>query len=90
MSIERGTEQRTLRRRVVREDAVAMVRQALEKAQTNRPLFSGEEQDGKAAAFVLEERLKHLKARGIEFGEIELSVYARQLLSGPGRMPMAS
>ena len=38
----------------------------------------------------LAQRLKRLKARGVEFGEIELSVYARQLLSGPGRVTLAS
>ena len=90
MSIERGTEHRSLRRRTAREDAVIVVRQALERAETSRPLFTGEVPEGQAAACILNERLKNLKARGVEFADIELSTYARQLLSGPGRMPMAS
>ena len=45
---------------------------------------------GLVAQGAIEERLGRLKARGIEFGEIELSVYARQLGSGAGPVPLAS
>jgi len=90
MTIARGTEDQPLTRRAAGEDAVEVVRRALERAEMRGPLFPGEEEDSRAAALVLVRRLKRLKAKGVEFGEIELSVYARQLLPGPGRLTLAS
>ena len=90
MSIERGVEPQPLRRRRIPEDAVVVVRRALERAEAGGPLFPGKEQEGRAAARTLAQRLARLKARGGEFNDIELSVYAREIASGSGRVPLAS
>ncbi len=90
MAIDTGVEPQPLILRKAPEDAVVTVRRALERAEAGGPLFPGEEQENRVAVLELTQRLKRLKARGVEFSEIELSVYARQLLSGPGRVPLAS
>ncbi len=92
MSIERGVEPQAepLRLRRVADDAVVVVRRALEPADQVRPLMPGEERENRVAVLALAQRLARLKSRGPEFSEIELSVYARQLLSGTGHVPLAS
>lgn len=90
MSIERGTELQTSRRTRAPEDAVSVMHRALARAERGDPLLPGEEQETWAAAFELAQRLDRLKARGVEFSEIELSMYVRGLLAGPGRVPVPS
>ena len=72
------------------EDAVSVMRRALARAERSEPLLTGEEQETWAAAFELAQRLDRLKAHGVEFSEIELSMYVRGLLAGPGRVPVPS
>ncbi len=90
MSIERGVETQPIRLRKTAEDPVVAVRRALDRAEAGTPLFPGEALDNAAATMVLAHRLERLKARGVEFGDIELSVYAKQLLAGSGPVPVAS
>ena len=81
MAIERGTGKRGIRR-VKLEDPVVIVRRALEEAEVRAPLFPGEEDETRAAVMMLKGRLQHVKSMGVEFADIELSVYARRLLPG--------
>jgi hypothetical protein len=89
MSLDRGTVQRRVVRRMPGRDAVVVVRQALERAEEGYPLFPGTEAETRAALVVLEERLKRLKSRGINVEGIELNHDVRHLLAGGGRMPLA-
>lgn len=90
MSLERGTSEQPKARTVSRGDAVERVRRALERAETGAPLFPGEDAEARAAITELQERLVNVKRRGAAFAEIELSVYARQLLGGAGRITLVS
>jgi len=90
MSLDRTVRHEPVVRRTPREDAVAVVRRALGRAERRHPLFPGEEAEAASALGELEGRLKRLKTMGAEFGEIELSVYARQLRAGGGRITMVS
>ena len=90
MSLERGTSEGPEMRRGPRVDAIVRVHRAMERAEKGHPLFPGEEAENQAAMVELEERLRRLKQRGVEFADIELSVYARQLLGGAGRITLAS
>ena len=71
-------------------DAVLVVRQALERAAEGYPLFPGTEAETGAALVVLEERLRRLKARGINVEGIEVNRNIRHILAGGGRVPLAS
>ena len=71
-------------------DAVVIVRRALERGESGSPLFPGENKETKAAVQELEKRLARLKTLGVEFADVELSVYARQLAAGNGRIQLAS
>jgi len=88
--LEERREPEPVVRRVVGEDAVVVVRRAMEQAEAGVPLFGQEQPRVKAAVVTLEERLRRLQARGGEFGEIALSGYARRLMPGGGPMTLAS
>jgi hypothetical protein len=90
MSLKRLREVQPVIGRAAGKDPVVVVRQALEQAEKGHPLFLGQDEQTREAIAVLEERLKRLKSRGIEFGDVELSVYARSLHAHAGRMTMAS
>lgn len=90
MSLERGQGNGPLVRGLSGEDAVVVVRRALARAEDGHPLFLGEDVGTEAALAVLEDRVRRVKAMGGEFTDIEVSVYARQLRSGSGRVPMVS
>ena len=79
MAIERGAGKRGIRR-VKKEEPVVVVRRALEEGEVRAPLFPGEENETRAAVKILQGRLQHLKGMGVEFADVELSVYARRLL----------
>jgi len=87
---EQVSEHEPVMSKVVREDAVVLVRRALERAESGQPRFPGEKEEARSAIQTLEGRLQTLKAKGVEFGDIELSVYVRQLAPGAGPMPLAS
>ena len=90
MSIERGSEPQPARLRRSAADAVVVVRRALAREEAVTPMFPGEPLENAAAIVVLADRLKRLKSRGVEFNEIELSVYAKHLMPGSGPVPVAS
>jgi len=89
MSLDRTVRHEPVVGRTPREDPVVVVRRALGRAEGRHPLFPGEEAEAASALGELEQRLKRLKARGVQFSDIELSVYARQLRGG-GRITMVS
>ena len=76
--------------RLPEEDAIIIVRRALKRAEEGQPLFSGEEAEAREAARKLKERLTRLKDRGLEFSDIDLSVYTRKLLPDDGPITLAS
>jgi len=90
MPVEELSEGQPVIRRAVAEDAVAVVRRAVERAHSGAPLLAGEEQETQSALAVLERRLRSLKARGAAFGGVELSAHARRLASGTGPLTLAS
>ncbi|HUW58226.1 MAG TPA: hypothetical protein VMZ92_16435 [Planctomycetota bacterium] len=90
MTVEGGVDRGRTRSRLPEEDAVIIVRRALKRAEEGQPLFPGEDAEAYRAVEKLEERLARLKARGLEFGDVELSVYARKLLPGSGPLTLAS
>ena len=90
MTVEESAERGRMPRRSYKEDAVVVVRRALERAEQRLPLFAGEDSEAQGALTVLEQRLRRLKTRGIEFSDIELSAYVRKLPPGSGRMTLVS
>jgi hypothetical protein len=72
------------------EDAVVIVRRALERVARGEPLFRMEMIEVQAALGTLKERVKRLRARGVEFADIDLSVYSRELLRGSGNVTTIS
>ena len=73
-----------------REDAVACVRRAMERARAGKPLLRSELVEVEGALTELKDRLARLRSLGSQFSEVELSVCARELLRGGGRMPVVS
>jgi hypothetical protein len=90
MTLQPRTMQMHFVARMPERDAVVVVRQALGRAEEGYPLFPGTEAETGAAVVVLQERLRRLKARGIDIEGIELNRDIRRVLAGGGWVPLAS
>lgn len=90
MAVERGMDAHNDGDASGAEDSVVTVRRLLGRAEEGKPLFRAEQMEGRRALLALKERLQRLKARGVEFADIELSVYARQLLGDADPISLVS
>ena len=90
MAVERGMDAHKGGEGSGVEDSVVTVRRLLGRAEEGKPLFRAEQLEGRCALLALNERLRRLKAGGVEFAEIELSVYARQLLGDADPISLVS